>query len=174
MKRLEKSALPSSIPTGGMRRSLTKQATTLPKAAPMTTPTASSTTLPRMMNSLNSFSMVPCPPGELVGLSPEECGDIEVFFGRLCVALGADVGRHAAAPLLRGGQAGASRALQVHDLARGLARLLALAEARRDHGDPHLVLQARVDDGAEDDMRLFVRRLLDDAGGRSHLLRRPG
>jgi len=48
---------------GGMSRSATNEATTLPKAAPITTPTASSITLPRMTNSLNSFSMAPSADG---------------------------------------------------------------------------------------------------------------
>ena len=56
MKRFEKSTRPRSRPSGGVRTSLTNDETTLPNAAPMTMPTASSRTLPRMMNCLNSFS----------------------------------------------------------------------------------------------------------------------
>src|SRR6185503_14559505 len=48
---------PSSRPIGGIRMSLTREVTIVPNAAPMITPTARSTTLPRMMNVLNSFSM---------------------------------------------------------------------------------------------------------------------
>ena len=50
--------LPIRSPMGGMRTSLTKEVTIFPKAAPMMIPTAISTTLPRITNSLNSFSMV--------------------------------------------------------------------------------------------------------------------
>src|SRR5262249_21361622 len=39
--------------------SFTSESTTLPNAAPITTPTARSTTLPFIANSRNSFSMVP-------------------------------------------------------------------------------------------------------------------
>src|SRR5206468_13065928 len=43
-----------------------------------------------------------------------------------------------------------------------LARLHVLAEARRDHRDAHLVAHRLVDDGAEDDVGLLVRLLLDE------------
>src|SRR2546426_11564937 len=56
MNNPEKSTWPSSRPTGGMITSSTTDATIFPKAAPMMTPTAISMTLPRMANSLNSFS----------------------------------------------------------------------------------------------------------------------
>ena len=46
-------------PTGGMMTSLTSEVTIVPKAAPMMTPTARSTTLPRIANSLNSLNMTP-------------------------------------------------------------------------------------------------------------------
>src|SRR5262252_5537795 len=62
MKRLEKSTLPRSSPKGGIRMSLTSEVTILPKAAPMTRPTARSTTLPRIAKSRNSLSMVPYLP----------------------------------------------------------------------------------------------------------------
>src|SRR5438128_2533053 len=58
MKRSLKLTPPMALPMGGMRMSLTMEVTILPKAAPMTTPTARSTTLPRMANSLNSLSML--------------------------------------------------------------------------------------------------------------------
>src|SRR2546430_672527 len=61
MKKSLKSTPPRSRPIGGIRTSLTSEVTILPNAAPMITPTARSTTLPRMMNVLNSLSM---------GLSP--------------------------------------------------------------------------------------------------------
>src|SRR5580698_8000530 len=43
----------------GMMMSLTKELTIAPQAAPMMTPTARSTTLPRMANFLNSSSIDP-------------------------------------------------------------------------------------------------------------------
>src|SRR6185312_8040496 len=52
----EKSMPPVITPSGGMMMSLTSDETTLPNAAPMTTATARSTTLPRMMNALKSFA----------------------------------------------------------------------------------------------------------------------
>ena len=45
-------------PMIGMIKSLTNELTTVVNAAPMTMPTARSNTLPRAMNSLNSFHMV--------------------------------------------------------------------------------------------------------------------
>src|SRR4029077_18981165 len=45
----------------GMMMSPTSELTIPPKAAPMITPTAKSTTLPRMANSLNSLSIFPLP-----------------------------------------------------------------------------------------------------------------
>src|SRR5579883_2149076 len=59
MKRFEKSTWPRMRPSGGMMMSLTRELTILPKAAPMTMPTARSMTLPRMANSRNSFHMAP-------------------------------------------------------------------------------------------------------------------
>ena len=52
---LEKSIPPMARPIGGMITFSTSEVTILPKAAPITTPTARSTTLPRMANSLNSL-----------------------------------------------------------------------------------------------------------------------
>src|SRR5713101_4687496 len=54
MNRSEKLTLPRSFPSGGMSTSSTREATILPKAAPMMTPTARSRTFPRMANSLNT------------------------------------------------------------------------------------------------------------------------
>src|SRR6478672_4151358 len=54
---VEKSGLPTMAAMSGVRRSLVKAVTTEPKAAPMTTPTARSTTLPRRMNCLKPLSM---------------------------------------------------------------------------------------------------------------------
>ena len=44
-------------PIGGIKTSLTSEVTMAPKLAPMITPTARSTTLPRMMNVLNALNM---------------------------------------------------------------------------------------------------------------------
>src|SRR5215831_10716482 len=57
MKNSLKSTPPRTRPIGGIRTSLTSEVTIPPNAAPMMTPTARSTTLPRMMNVLNSLSM---------------------------------------------------------------------------------------------------------------------
>src|SRR5438552_2072186 len=56
MNKPEKSTWPSRRPIGGMITSSTSDETIFPKAAPIITPTAKSTTFPRMANSLNSFS----------------------------------------------------------------------------------------------------------------------
>src|SRR3954467_13630363 len=56
---LEKSMRPSSSPNGGMITPSTRVVTILPNAAPMITPTARSTTLPRAMKLRNSFNMHP-------------------------------------------------------------------------------------------------------------------
>src|SRR6266404_9073360 len=55
----EKSGLPTRAAIRGVSRSLVNAVTTDPKAAPMTTPTARSTTLPRRMNCLKPLSMEP-------------------------------------------------------------------------------------------------------------------
>src|SRR5208282_28050 len=56
--RLEKSeCLPTRAPIRGVSKSLVNAATTPPKAAPITTPTAISTTLPRRMNFLKPSSI---------------------------------------------------------------------------------------------------------------------
>src|SRR5712691_2714429 len=163
MKRLDTSAWPRSRPMGGMRISPTKDATILPKAVPITTAMASSTTLPRMMNSLNSLSMWPSSRAavdELVGLPPQKRRDIQVLFGRH-VGIGSGFGGHPPPPGIgRGGAAGSGSAGHVHDLPGGLAGLLPLGEAGGDHRDPHLVLEARVDDGPEDDVRFLVACVL--------------
>jgi hypothetical protein len=51
------STLPRASPMGGMSTSSTNEVTIFPKAAPITIPIARSTTLPRITNSLNSFSI---------------------------------------------------------------------------------------------------------------------
>src|ERR1035437_7968943 len=57
MNLFEKSRPPVSKPIGGIRISFTRELTMAPKAAPMITPTARSTALPLMANSLNSFNI---------------------------------------------------------------------------------------------------------------------
>src|ERR1035438_2657755 len=52
-----KSGLPATRAMRGLIRSLTRAVTTVPKAAPITTPTARSTTLPRKMNCLKPDNM---------------------------------------------------------------------------------------------------------------------
>jgi hypothetical protein len=53
----EKSTPPSTSPIGGMSTSPTSEETIFPNAAPMTTPTARSRTLPRITKALNSRAM---------------------------------------------------------------------------------------------------------------------
>src|ERR1044071_9358285 len=55
-KKLEKSTPPSARPIGGMITSLTRELTIVVKDAPMMTPIARSTTLPRTANFLNSVN----------------------------------------------------------------------------------------------------------------------
>ena len=54
----EKSGMFISDPTRGESKSPTIAFTTVPKAAPITTPTARSTTFPRSKNCLNSFTII--------------------------------------------------------------------------------------------------------------------
>src|SRR5262249_14929228 len=56
--KFEKSTRPSNLPSGGIRMSSTADDTIFPNAAPIMIPTAMSITLPRIANSLNSFSML--------------------------------------------------------------------------------------------------------------------
>src|SRR5581483_660523 len=55
----EKSGLPTMAAISGVSRSFTKAVTTAPKAAPMTTATARSTTLPRIRNCRKPFMQPP-------------------------------------------------------------------------------------------------------------------
>lgn len=55
--RLVKSKPPMIIEMTGITTSLTREVTMAVKAAPTTMPTARSTTLPRLINSLNSFKI---------------------------------------------------------------------------------------------------------------------
>ena len=54
----EKSGFPTIAAMSGVNKSFTSAATTAPKAPPITTATARSTTLPRIRNVLNPFSIV--------------------------------------------------------------------------------------------------------------------
>ena len=58
MKRSAKFTPPIIFPIGGMMMSLTTEATILPNAPPMMTPTAMSITFPRNANALNSCNML--------------------------------------------------------------------------------------------------------------------
>src|SRR5437016_3378907 len=62
--RAEKSGLPAMAAISGVSKSLVKAETTVANAAPITTPTAMSTTLPRRMNCLNPLSMVGLQSGQ--------------------------------------------------------------------------------------------------------------
>src|SRR4051794_3410473 len=53
-----KSGLPTIAAINGVKMFATSEVTSAPNAAPITTATARSTTLPRKMNSRNSFSML--------------------------------------------------------------------------------------------------------------------
>src|ERR1700679_469939 len=69
-KRLEKSRPPVSQPSGGVMTSLTSELTMEVKDAPTTTPTARSTTLPRMANFRNSSNIDPLSAKTLVRRAP--------------------------------------------------------------------------------------------------------
>ena len=62
ISKVVKSTFPTIIPIIGIKISLTKLVTIFPKAAPMITPTAKSTTLPRITNALNSSTNFINPP----------------------------------------------------------------------------------------------------------------
>src|SRR5207244_4357996 len=59
--RSSKLTRPSTSPIGGIRMSFTNDVTMAPKAAPITTATARSTTLPRIRNARKSLSIAPPP-----------------------------------------------------------------------------------------------------------------
>src|SRR5579864_4415609 len=65
MNQLLKSRPPTARPTSGMIKSLTSESTILPKAPPMMTPTAKSTTLPLTAKSRNSLMKDMEPPYRL-------------------------------------------------------------------------------------------------------------
>src|SRR5271154_6176248 len=69
----EKSGLPTIAAMKGVNRSAVSAVTTPPKAAPITTPTAISTTLPRRINCLKPDSIWKNPPSQ-TGRLPLGCG----------------------------------------------------------------------------------------------------
>src|SRR5512146_2938026 len=77
----EKSGLETTAAISLLMILVTKEVTTEPKAAPMTTATARSMTLPRMMNCLNPLSMSPLLSGGIiqkqsaVSNPPSACAD---------------------------------------------------------------------------------------------------
>src|SRR5438309_11199425 len=116
------------------------------------------------------------PPTSLVRATTQKCRNVVIVLRiERAVALGARFAE-AAAPRRRRrprrAAGGAGRAREVEDLAAGLQLHLLLDEAGGDDGHPHLVLEARVEHGAEDDVGLLVRGLLNDAGGLFHLVDR--
>src|ERR1700704_5192725 len=72
-----KSRPPKTRLTTGMIKSLTRESTILPNAAPMITPTARSTTLPLTANSRNSLMIDMLPPC----LCPAGCSSDRRFAG---------------------------------------------------------------------------------------------
>src|SRR5262245_9688727 len=66
----------------------------------------------------------------------------------------------------------ARRTRQIDDFAAKPDAFLLVSEAGGNDGHPHLVRELRIDDGAEDDVRLLVRCLLDDARGLFDLVNR--
>ena len=60
---------------------------------------------------------------------------------------------------------GTRRTRQIDDFAAKPDAFLFVREPGRDHGHPHFIGKLRIDDRAEDDVRLLVRRLLHDARG---------
>src|SRR6516162_1833093 len=103
MNLLQKSDLPVNKLMGGMRTSLTKELTTLPKAAPTMIPTAMSSMFPRIANSLNSPRAPPPLPNSALGLpkcaipSPSKIGSLLV-----AISFSSTLG-HGAADHCRGG-----------------------------------------------------------------------
>src|SRR5262249_37215977 len=112
------------------------------------------------------------PARPLIRLAPEKSGNFEIAVTRLYLSF---IPRHSdpMPPGRRRGRGKRARpARHVENLAAHADRFLFLGEARRDHRHPDLVGELRVDDGAEDDVRLLVRRLLDDPGSLLELVDR--
>src|SRR5437879_3362976 len=117
------------------------------------------------------------PPISLVRAPPQKRRNVVIVLAvQRAVALGARLaeasppcGRRARRRRAAGG---ARRAGQVHHLAGRLELQPLLGEAGGDDRHPDLVLEARVQHGAEDDVGLVVRRLLHDARGLLHLVDR--
>src|ERR1700710_3033463 len=81
MNRFVKSTLPVTRPSGGIKMSVTSDVVIFPNAAPMTTPTARSSTFPRETNSLNSLTMLmaPCVPGSGHERERHRAGSMHAF-----------------------------------------------------------------------------------------------
>src|SRR5438128_7046008 len=88
-----------------------------------------------------------------VGLSSEERRDVQVALGEPVIALGAQLpGAPAPAPHPRGARA--RRAREVHDFTADADGLSLVGEAGCEHSHQDLVGHVRVDDRAEDDVRV--------------------
>src|SRR5438309_10479867 len=87
-----KFTLPIALPMGGMMMSLTIEVTILPNAPPMMMPTAMSTTLPRIANSLNSLTIPMTLLLSSVGLFAELVGQSGVDRNVVALAAGGVAG----------------------------------------------------------------------------------
>src|SRR5579862_9637255 len=92
MNRLEKSTAPSASPIGGIRMSLVNEVTIFPNAAPITKPTARSTTLPLIANCLNSESIDTMLPPLMGGLARSH--GYQSIAARKCKMPGGTAGRY--------------------------------------------------------------------------------
>src|SRR5437016_6443773 len=138
-------------------------------------PAAVSASKPRCVGGVPCQRIAAPPaPARLVGLSAEEGRDVEILLGRVGRAgrvIAADLGEPAP-PRGRARGGVARRLREIDDLARRLARLPLLCEPGGDDRHADLVLEGRVDHGAEDDVGVVVRRLLNDPGGLVDLMER--
>src|SRR5437867_5751669 len=103
-------------------------------------------------------------PAPLIRLTPEKSRDLEVSIADRALGFSPRVGVPTT-PLRRGRRRrrdGARGARQIDDLAAAADRFLLGGEARRDDRHADLVRELRIDDGAEDDVRLLVGGFLDD------------
>src|SRR3989442_10090470 len=104
------------------------------------------------------------PPAQrrsLVGLTAQERRHVQIAAVQPIVAVGAQVPAPPGAGPGQGRRAAAPR--QIDDLAARHRRFPLLAEAGGNDRHADLVLEAVVDDRAEDDVGVLVGRLLDDA-----------
>src|SRR5690606_19892101 len=160
----EKSTPPSSRPIGGMITLSTSEVTILPNAAPMTTPTARSTTLPRIANSLNSVIMpivVSCFRGRAV-VRPSAlcvgCAYLATQFEQIVQARDAGIARRQ-----RGDSGGRAHEHQVACAQRVEFRQLVQDPG---HVPDHPVERGLLAALAVDLQRQQARRELADPGGR--------